>query len=71
MRLVDCIGVVMAELVDDFGDAVVVAFGKSGSDGGLEPEYVVSQYTRMLCANSCDIVLDHAISTPPGRVAQY
>jgi hypothetical protein len=26
----------MAELMDDFGDAVMVAFGERGSDGGFE-----------------------------------
>lgn len=33
----------MAKLVDNFGDAVMVAFGKSGSDSGLESGDVVNQ----------------------------
>jgi hypothetical protein len=37
------VGVVVAELMDDFGDAVMVAFGKGGSDGGFEAVKVLSQ----------------------------
>lgn len=37
------IGVVVAELMYDFGDAVMVAFGKGGSDSGFETVKVLSQ----------------------------
>lgn len=71
MRLVNCIGVIMAELVDNFGDAVMVAFGKSRSDGGLESGDVVSQWTQILCASSCAIILNLAMVRTAQRVAQY
>jgi hypothetical protein len=34
--LVDGVGIVVAELVDDFGDFIMVAFGEGVADGGLE-----------------------------------
>ena len=34
--LVDSVGVIVAELVHDLGDAVVVAFGEGIADDGLE-----------------------------------
>lgn len=38
MWLVHGVCIVMAELVDDLGYAIMVAFGESGSDGGFEVE---------------------------------
>lgn len=38
MRLVHGIGVVMAELVHDLGNPVMVAFGESSSDSAFEIE---------------------------------
>jgi hypothetical protein len=35
--------VVVTELMHDFGDAVMVAFGKGGSDGGFETVKVLNQ----------------------------
>lgn len=65
MRLVNCIGVIVAELVDNLGDAVMVAFSKRGSDGGLESGDVVSQWAQILCANSCAIILNVAMVRTP------
>lgn len=36
VRLVDRVGVVVAELVDDLGDAVMVVFGEGVADDGFE-----------------------------------
>ena len=37
MRLVHSVGIVMAELVHDLGDAVVVVCGESIADGRFDP----------------------------------
>lgn len=43
MWLVYGVGVVVAELMHDFGDAVMVALGEGGSDGGFEAVKILGQ----------------------------
>jgi len=43
MWLVNGVGIVVTELMYNFGDAVMVAFGEGGPDGGFKAVRVICQ----------------------------
>jgi hypothetical protein len=58
MRLVNGISIVMAELMHNFGDSVMVAFGEGGPDGCFKTVNVL----RQLCFTHTNHT--HARSSP-------
>ena len=76
MWLMYGVGVVVAELMHDFGDAVMVAFGEGGSDGGFKAVRILSQFcfthpdgTRIQASLSCTQYTSFA--PIPGAASTY
>lgn len=63
MWLVNGVGIVVTELMHDFGDSIMVAFSEGRPDGGLETVRVF----RQLC--SASVACIHCSGLPKARTS--